>query len=304
MTKSPFTGKGEWANELLSLVHTDVCGSMSVNAKGGYSYFITFTNDLSRYGYVFLMRHKSESFEMFKRYRCEVEKQLGKNIKTLRSDRGGEYLSNEFLTYLRENGILSQWTPPGTPQLNGVSERRNRTLLDMVRSMMGFADLPVSFWGYALESACYILNNVPSKSVDKTPYEIWTGRKPIISHLRVWGCPAYVKRLESDKLGPKSDRCLFVGYPKESKGYYFYLPEEQKLFVGLKATFLEKEFLGEGTKASKVELREVQQIEEPTHSRTATESALIKSNPESTEDPIRRSDRVPCQSDRYYGFLV
>ena len=99
-------------------------------------------------------------------------------------------------------------------------------MLDMVRSMVGFADLPVSFWGYALESACYILNNVPSKSVAKTPYEIWTGRKPTISHLRVWGCPAYFKRLESDKLGPKSDRCLFVGYPKESKGYYFYLPEE------------------------------------------------------------------------------
>ena len=177
-------------------------------------------------------------------------------------------------------------------------------MLDMVRSMMGFADLPVSFWGYALESSCYILNNVPSKSVAKTPYEIWTGRKPTISHLRVWGCPAYVKHLESDKLGPKSDRCLFVGYPKESKGYYFYLPEEQKLFVGLKATFLEKEFLGEGTKASKVELREVQQIEEPTHSRTATESALIRSNPESTEDPIRRSGRVPRQPDRYYGFLV
>ena len=115
MTKSPFTRKGERANELLSLVHTDVCRPMSVNARGGYSYFITFTDDFSRYGFVFLMRHKSESFEMFKRYRCEVEKQLGKNIKTLRSDRGGEYLSNEFLTYLRENGILSQWTPPGTP---------------------------------------------------------------------------------------------------------------------------------------------------------------------------------------------
>ena len=78
------------------------------------------------------MRHKSEAFEKFKKFRHEVEKQIEKPIKVLRSDRGGEYLSREFLDYLKNNGIVCQWTPPGTPQLNGVSERRNRTLLDMV----------------------------------------------------------------------------------------------------------------------------------------------------------------------------
>ena len=107
MTKSPFTEKDEQASELLALIHSDVCGPMSSSARGGYFYFITFTDDLSRYGYVYLMKYKSESFEMFKLFRNEVEKQTGKCIKTLRSDRGGEYLSNEFLTYLGENGILS-----------------------------------------------------------------------------------------------------------------------------------------------------------------------------------------------------
>ena len=135
---------------------------MNNSARGGFRYFITFTDDLSRYGYVYLMRHKSDSFEMFKRYRNEVEKQTGKKIKILRSDRGGEYLSSEFLTYLKENGILSQWTPPMTPQLNGVSERRNRTLLDMVRSMTSFATLPMYFLGLDLVIACYILNRVSS----------------------------------------------------------------------------------------------------------------------------------------------
>ena len=101
-----------------------------------------------------------------------MEKQTSKNIKILRSDRGGEYLSNEFLDYLKEYGILSQWTPPGTPQLNGVSERRNRTLLDMVRSMMSRIELPISFWGYALNSVILILNKVSSKFVQHTPYEI------------------------------------------------------------------------------------------------------------------------------------
>ena len=93
---------------------------------------------------MFLIKHKPEAFERFKEFRNEVEKQTGKSIKTLRSDRGGEYLSGDFLTYLRENGILSQVTPPYTPQHNGVSERRTRTLLDMVRSMVSDSGMPIS----------------------------------------------------------------------------------------------------------------------------------------------------------------
>ena len=91
------------------------------------------------------MKHKSESFKKFKVFKNEVQNQLSKNIKTLRSDRGGEYLSQEFIDHLRDCGIISQLTPPGTPQWNGVSKRRNRTLLYMVRSMMSQSDLPISF---------------------------------------------------------------------------------------------------------------------------------------------------------------
>ncbi|KAK9671652.1 hypothetical protein RND81_12G045300 [Saponaria officinalis] len=146
MTRSPFTGTSERANDVLAVIHTDVCRPMSTLARGGYSYFITFTDDVSRYGYVYLMRHKSESFEKFKQFKNEVQNQIGKKIKALRSDRGGEYFSQEFDDHLKDCGIVSQLTPPGAPQLNGVSERRNRTLLDMVRSMKSLADLPVSFW--------------------------------------------------------------------------------------------------------------------------------------------------------------
>ncbi|KAJ9551775.1 hypothetical protein OSB04_015820 [Centaurea solstitialis] len=114
------------------LVDQDVCGPFSHVARGGYRYFITFTDDFSRYGYVYLMRHKSETFEKFKEYQNEVQNLLDKRIKFLRSDRGGEYLSDEFDNHLMECGIVSQLTPPYTPQMNGVSERRNRTLLDMM----------------------------------------------------------------------------------------------------------------------------------------------------------------------------
>ena len=126
--------------------------------------------------------------------------------------------------------------------------------------MIGFASLSISFWGYALKIACYILNRLPSKSVDKSPYEIWTGHKSMLSHLRVWGCLAYIKYLKIDELGPKSDKYLFVGYSKKTKGYYFYLAAEQKVFVSSRAVFLEKEFLRKGANACKIELDEVQEV--------------------------------------------
>ena len=116
------------------------------------------------------MKHKSETFEKFKEFQSEVENHCNKKIKFLRSERGGEYLSYEFGLHLKQCGIVSQLTTPGTPQRNGVSERHNRTLLDMVRSMMSLTDLPLSFWGYALETAAFMLNRARSKSVETTPY--------------------------------------------------------------------------------------------------------------------------------------
>jgi hypothetical protein len=101
MTKTPFTGQSERASDLLELVHTDLCGSMSSLARGSFQYFITFTDDFSRYGYIYLMRHKSESFKKFKEFQNEVQNQLGKITKFLRSDRGGEYLSHEFGDHLK-----------------------------------------------------------------------------------------------------------------------------------------------------------------------------------------------------------
>ena len=243
MTKSPFTGHGDRASELLGLIHSDVCGPMTTQARGEYSYFITFTDDLSRFGYVYLMKHKSEAFDKFKEYQNLVEKQIGKSIKVLRSDRGGEYLSNEFLNHLKDKGILSEWTPPYTSQLNGVSERSNRTLLDMVRSMMSFTDLPLTFWGYAVETANYILNRVPSKSVTSTPYEIWKCKRPNLKYFKIWGCSAYVKNIFGHKLSARADLCKFIDYPQEGVGYIFYHPTEQRILVSRHATLLEKEFI-------------------------------------------------------------
>ena len=128
MTKTPFSGTMERTTDLLEIIHTHICDLMSVEARGGYRYFLTFTDDLSRYAYIYLMKHKSETFEKFKEFQSEVENHHNKKIKFLRSDRGGEYLSYEFGLHLKQCGIVSQLTPPRTPQRNGVSERRKRTL--------------------------------------------------------------------------------------------------------------------------------------------------------------------------------
>ncbi|KAK4395950.1 hypothetical protein Sango_1749300 [Sesamum angolense] len=143
MTKKPFVGQSAITNCLLNLIHIDVYGSLNTPARGGYSYFITFTNDNSQYGYVYLMRYKSEAFGRSKEYKLEVENQTGCKTKALRSD--CVYLSGEFIDYLKENEILYQWTPLGTTQLNDMAERRNRTLFDMVQSMTSFIELPSSF---------------------------------------------------------------------------------------------------------------------------------------------------------------
>ena len=165
-------------------------------------------------------------------------------------------MSHKFLEYLKENGILPQWTLSGTPQHNGVSERRNHTLLDMVQSMMSLANLPKMFWGYALNTVIYTLNRVPSKSIGFTPYEIWCGRKPSINHLKVWGCHAYVKRDGMNKLGARFNKYHFVGYPKETIGYYFYHPLEKKVFISKHAMFLKNEILLGKDSGRKIDLDE------------------------------------------------
>ncbi|GKE03803.1 putative RNA-directed DNA polymerase [Tanacetum coccineum] len=257
MTKSPFTGTCERGEGLLDLVHTDVCGPFRSSIKDGKHYYFMFTDEFSRYGYVYLIKHKLDTFEVFKRYQNEVENQLGRKIKVLRSDRGGEYFSIKFFDHLKNRGIVLQLTPPRTPQLNGVAERRNRTLLDMVRSLMCRATLPISFWGYALETVAHILNLVPTKKVLKTPFEMWKGKRPSLGHIKIRGCEVFVRREAQDKQEARSEKCLFVGYPKESFGYLFYKPKNNVVFVARRGVFLEREMISKEDSRSKIDLKEI-----------------------------------------------
>ncbi|XP_010412760.1 PREDICTED: uncharacterized protein LOC104699114 [Camelina sativa] len=140
------------------------------------------------------MNEKSEAFDRFKRFKEFVEKQTGKDIKTFRTDRGGEFTSTEFNRFCEENGVSRHLTAPYTPQQNGVIERRNRTLMEMTRSLLKAMKVPNDMWGEAVRDSTYLINRVPTKALQgQTPYESLWSKKPNIEHLRVFGCVAHVK---------------------------------------------------------------------------------------------------------------
>ena len=143
-------------------------------------------------------------------------------MKVLRSDRGGEYNSNEFNKFCEDVGLDRQLTVGYTPQQNGVAERKNRTIEEMAKSMIHEKGLPRSFWGESVYTAVYLMNRCPTKALEnQTPFEAWSGRKPSVNHLKVFGCICYahVPKETRNKLDETSEKCIFVGYSSQSKGY-------------------------------------------------------------------------------------
>ena len=187
-----------------------------------------FIDDYSGYGYLYLIHEKSQSLNAFKSFKVEVELQLGKKIKVVKFDRGGKYYGKydelgeqcpePFAFFWKECGIVLQYTMLGKPSMNGVTKWRNRTLTDMVRSMVSHFSFPESLREEALKTATYILNRVPSKAINKTPYEIWTSKKPSIKHLHIWGCliEAQPYRPHERKLDLRTISYYFVGYVERS----------------------------------------------------------------------------------------
>ena len=154
----------------LELLHSDLCEMNGVLTKGGKQYFMTLIDDATRFCYVYLLKTKDEALDYFKIYKAEVENQLDRKIKRLRSDRGGEFFSNEFDLFCEEHGIIHERTPPYSPESNGIAERKNRTLTDLVNAMLDTAGLPKAWWGEALLNSNHVLNRVPNRNKDNTPY--------------------------------------------------------------------------------------------------------------------------------------
>lgn len=241
-SRKPFpVGKAWRASKCLELVHADLCGPMNIESLGGSRYFLLFTDDCSRMSWVYFLENKSEAFDRFKKFKAVVERASGLLIKTLRTDRGGEFVSADFNVFCEENGICRELTAPYTPEQNGVAERKNRTVVEMARSMIQAKGLPIYFWAEAVATAVYLLNLSPTKAVrNQTPFEAWTGRKPTVSHLKVFGCIAYaLVKTYSRKFDERSAKYIFVGYSSQSKAFKLYNPISGKITISRDVVFNE-----------------------------------------------------------------
>ncbi|GAU33426.1 hypothetical protein TSUD_380620 [Trifolium subterraneum] len=231
------------SSEVLNVVHSDICGPIDVLSTGGNKYFITFVNEYSRMIWLYHIKAKSEAFEVFKRFKTLVEKQSYKSIKVLRTDGGGEYTSKEFENYCKDQGIIHEVTTPYTPQHNGLTERRNRSILDMARSMVKQKGLPHRFWAEAVSTAVYILNRSPTKKlIDKVPEEVWSKCKPSVTHFKVFGSLSYkhVPDARRKKLDDKSEPMVFVGYHRPG-AYKLYNLTSDKIEISRDVKVLENE---------------------------------------------------------------
>lgn len=239
-TRDPFTGKGKRAEEPLELIHSDVVGPMPVSSLSGQKYFVTFIDDFSKKLHAYAMKQKSEVFELFVVFHKLAEKQTGKKIKVIRSDNGTEYVNKQFEKFCEDHGIIHQKTVPYTPQLNGVAERMNRTILDRIRCMLIDADLDQEFWAEALNTATVIMNLIPRGS-KFSPNELWNNEKFDLKSLRVFGCKAmaHIPKEKRKKLDEKSIECIFVGYANNAKGYRLYDPESEKIIISRDVVFIE-----------------------------------------------------------------
>ncbi|MCO5579352.1 hypothetical protein L7F22_033207 [Adiantum nelumboides] len=230
------------ATRKLQLVHSDVCGPMRTPSMGNSFYFVTFIDDFSRFCWVYPLKAKSDVFAIFQHYVSMLEDETGCKVQTLRTDRGGEYMSGAFKDFLGKKGVKHQCTMPYTPQQNGVAKRKNTFLMEMARCMLMAKSLPHKLWMEAVACAARVLNRCPTCALKIiTPYESWYDRKPSVSYLRVFGCLAYahIPQQLRGKLDDKAVKCIFVGYSSGSKGYRLYKPTTNKIFESRDAIFAE-----------------------------------------------------------------
>ena len=196
-----------------------------------------------RYGMMFFLKHKDEQFDAFKTYKAWAEHQTGQKLKTIRTDRGGEFLLKEQKCYLQEHRIEHQTLMPYSPQQNGRAEHFQQTIINKAESMWHAVGLSDGFWKHAFGTAVHVYNMTPISKAE-TLKEMWSGSKPDISHLRIFGCAAYVHVLKGKrrKLNPKSREMIVVGYENLSKGWQFWDAKNRRIEISHDVKFNESRF--------------------------------------------------------------
>lgn len=244
--KLPFKRESKkTAREPGEVIHSDVCGPIPVQSLGGAKYYVLFKDDATNFRVVYFIRHKSDVYERFKEFERLVNNKFGRTMKTLRTDNGTEYRNEKMNEYMKKRGITLETTAPYTPEQNGKSERDNHTIVEAARTMLQARKLPTHLWAEGTATAVYTLNRTRQsrKGGSRTPYEMWTGKKPDLRHMRVFGSDAYVyvPKQKLTKFDPRAKTLILVGYDSESSNYRCYDPVTKVVSISRHVAFNERE---------------------------------------------------------------
>jgi transposase InsO family protein len=241
--KTPFPrNTANRASRCGELVHSDIWGPAPVATNSGYRYFASFIDDYSRYTTIYLLRHKSDYGIVFERYCNMVKNKCNRDLTIIHSDNGGEYTSNNIRNYCRSKGIQQRFTVACNSEMNGIAERMNRTLIEMVRCFLHDSKLSKSYWGEAVLYAAYTRNHVPTSAVtDMVPFEAWNNSKPYVSHLHPFGSICYARTVQtakSSKLDDKAIKCILLGVENETQGYRLLVCGTRQVIISRDVKFL------------------------------------------------------------------
>jgi hypothetical protein len=237
--KGSFPSSDNRSKEILDLIHSYVCGPMTVASLNGYLFYVLFIDDHSKKTWIYFLKNKDGVLAKFQEFKAQVENLTRRKIKVLRSDNGGEYTSKEFVSFCLEVGIKRELTVLYNSQQNGVTERKNITIIEATKAMIHDQSLPMTLWAEACMTTLYVQNRSPHQILKNiTPEEAFTKVKPQIGHFIIFGCPMYlhVPKEKRSKLEPSGRKGTFVGYNESSKAYRIYIPGQRQIEVSRDVT--------------------------------------------------------------------
>lgn len=279
-TRLPFPISQHKSKTVLEIIHSDVCGPMNTQSIGKKLYILTLIDDYSKYTVVQFLRQKSEVNQKIQEFVAMVKNKFNKKPKILRSDRGGEYMSEQLLSFLKAEGIQTQNTAPYTPQQNGVAERKNRSLIEMARCLLTDAGLPKYLWAEAVNTANYIQNRTITKGADSIPSELWNGEKQKMNHFEIFGAKCYVltPAEKRTKLENSSKQMQFIGYEEGSKAYRCYDASNRKIVISRDVRFVRTP-MHQGAVSVELNSKEKTKPIEPTeHTSNEDDESLLDSS--------------------------
>jgi hypothetical protein len=223
--KNPFLKRDIKAEGILELIHSDVSGPIPSTSLSGM-YTVSIIDDYSRKTWVYFLKSKDEMFRKFKEFKALIENLSERKIKILGLDNGGEYTSKEFVIFCRDVGIKWDLMTPYNPQQNGVVKIKNRTIMQVVNTMIHDQYLPMHLWDEVARTTVYVQNRLSHRALGfKTLKEMFSVKKTEVIHLNRFGCPVFVHILKErrTKLDPSGKKVIFVGYCEVSKAFKIYI---------------------------------------------------------------------------------